>query len=176
MQCYNATRIALISFLILMITIAEGTSLKTTVPLEGIESVAVSISIGGPLNLEGGVALRLFHGDVERARSFERTLMVEICDLLERYGVTVGSSNSAEILVDIFGRAIENPDEDHHYIFFLRISSPSRSQPGSEIDQDLIPRTVLDISTDVDLERTLTEAALFIIKTNLEDAGRKRSG
>jgi len=152
---------------------SEGKSLKSLKPMEGIDNVALTMMLGGPLSLSGGGALRLFQGNVERAREFRRDLKMKIADVLHSYGVDLVPSSEAVILVDVFGRPLGEPDESHHYMFFLRVSLPLRNPTDSRLEEDLVPRTVIDVTAEEDLEVVITKSVLSILKTSLEEAGKE---
>ncbi len=152
----------------------KATSLKILEPLAGIDTVAMSIMIGGPLGLSGGVELLLFQGDVQRSANFKKELEDQVTLLLHSYGVTLASSNEAEILVHIYGRPVRNPDEDHYYVFLLVVSLPARNGTETGLDEELIPSTAIDVTTEKGLEVALTKSVIGILKEKLEDAGKER--
>ena len=155
---------------------AGGTSLKILKPLAGIDRVTLSITIGGPLSLNGGTQLGLFRGDTQRASNFETTLKKDIQLLLANYGVSLNTSAQAEILVSIYGRPVTKPDLDHGYMFLLVVSLPTRLEGGTEPEEDLIPVTVIDVTTEQELEATLTMSILSLLRSSLEDAGKAHRG
>lgn len=137
---------------------------------EGMTRARISIVIGGPLDLEGGPALRLFGGDQERAKLFDSILVQSISSKLAACDIKIDESIDSEITIRIYGRPARNVGQRSEYIFLVEIGVFNASQDKDKERQGFMSfRPVIGLAHDSELEAVLSDIVLAILSEELKD-------
>lgn len=130
-------------------------------PFADLESIRVSLEVGGPLDRQGNTERELFTDDLRRFNRFRSSLTQAVGNQVESCGLLVDESATEEIWVEVYGRPEPRPQGGPpHYVFLVEVGAFS-SKPGpSGSDPALVPsKRVLGLADDADLETALIDAA-----------------
>lgn len=163
----------------LSVTFPHPACARSGVPvgLSGVKSIAIELSIGGGLDVEPGIALRLFDGDLRRADAFEQAIADLACEKLTKagfeafvapFGTRPEREFDASLQLTFFGRPV-GPHQKAPQDVYLVEAEAWRQEAGGECeDQPRLSdwtRTVIGVTADETLEHELRR----IVSAMLDD-------
>lgn len=125
-------------------------------PFSDLDSIEITIEIGGPLDHEGNLDRELLTGDLRRFNLFEFGLRKALVNQVESCGLLVDQGATDEISVTVFGRPEPRREGGPQYVFLVEVGAASRDS-----DAELAPRKrVLGLADDANFEAAVIDAAL----------------
>jgi hypothetical protein len=143
---------------------AHAAPARASNPFSDLDSIDLSIEIGGPLDHEGNLERELLAGELRRFNVLQSGLRRALVTQVESCGLLVDQGATDEISVEVFGRP-EPPQEGGppQYVFLVEIGAASRVS-----DAELAPRKrVLGLADDSSFEAAVIDAALAALPDDL---------
>jgi len=139
-----------------------------TNPFDELDAIKIAVEVGGPLDLEGGTAPRLFTGEMGRATRFRTALSRRVGGKLESCGILWDEGHNEVLSIFVFGRLEQPPAGPPLYVYMVKgqvlNSKLMEDRPG------LGPfplRSVLGVASDDGLEDAIIDAAVAIVTDEL---------
>jgi len=137
---------------------------------EGMTKAKLTVTIGGPLDVDGGPALRLFGGSRERAARFRSALLQSVRSELEACHLAVDESTEDEVAIRVFGRPAPDVGCGAQYVFLVEVLVfNARHAKQTSSDNFVSLRPVIGVVNDGAIEEELINTTLAMISDELEN-------
>ena len=140
---------------------------------EGLDSIRLSVTFGGPLDLSGSTAPQLLADDLKRFNLFEVDLKTALDTKLATCGLFVDPNVTDELSVEVFGRREQLNQCTSCYVYLIQVkvlNSKRKTRRGEGEVVSLPP--VIGIADEANLERTLIETAVAAVASELRNCSR----
>lgn len=139
-------------------------------PFADLDSIRVSLEVGGPLDHQGNIERELFAEDLRRYNRFQSSLIQAVGNQVESCGLLVDEAATEEISVEVFGRPEPRPQGGPpHYVFLVEVGAFTLNPGPRDSDPELVPaRRVLGLAEDADLETAVIDAALAALPDDFQ--------
>lgn len=167
------TAIRRTSFALLLAVVAvsagHAAPARDSSPFDDLDSIHISIEVGGPLDLEGNTGRALLANDLRRFNRFQSSLRRALVNQVESCGLLVDPGAMEQIAVEVFGRPEPRPQgPPPNHVFLVEISAFSLDPKDRDADPQLVvPRRVLGLADDANLETAVIDAALAALPEDL---------
>ena len=130
---------------------------------KGLDSIRLSATVGGPLDLKGGAEPKLFADDLKRFNRFRQGLSEALDQKLSTCGLFVDQSAADELSVEVSGRLEKLEECSPRYVYMIQAKVRNSKLKGRLISL----RPVIGIAEGAGLEKTLIDAAVALIADEL---------
>lgn len=137
---------------------------------QGLDSIRLSTTVGGPLDQKGGTEPRLFAGELRRFNLFEQGLADALNMKLATCGLFVDPTATDELSVEVFGRREELQQCTPRYVYMIQARVlNSKLKAGRAEAEPVSLRPVIGIADEAGLERSLIDAAVAAVAAELRN-------
>jgi hypothetical protein len=134
---------------------------------QGLDSIRVSVTFGGPLDQQGGTVRRLLADDLKRFNLFDLKLTEAITTKLETCGLFVDSSVANELSVEVFGRLEKLQQCTPRYVYLVQAKLRNSKLKGNQTGEPIFFRPVIGIADDAGMERAVIDDVIASISDEL---------
>jgi hypothetical protein len=165
--------LSIVLLVALSATRADAEAARSGDPFADLDSMNLSIEVGGPLDVHGGTARQLFVGDLKRFNRFREDLRNALAMKLESCGILVDEGAKDEVSVEVFGRLEKLQQASPRYIYMIRGEVLNSKLQPREAEAERVPLgPVIGLADEEGVERALIETAVAMIAGELRNCGR----
>lgn len=159
---------SLFALLLVALPAAHAQTARSIDLFQNLDSIKLSIAVGGPLDQQGSTEPRLFAGELRRFNHFVQNLTDALNRKLSTCGLFVDQEAPDELSVEVFGRREELPQCTPRYVFMIQAKVlNSKLRAGRAEAEPVLFRPVIGIADEAGLERSLIEAAVATVAAEL---------
>lgn len=138
---------------------------ESTNPFDKLDAIKIAVEVGGPLDLQGGTAPRLFTGEVGRLSHFRTDLSRSVGSKLESCGILWDEAAPNDVVsIFVFGRLEQQPEGPPLYVYMVKGEVLNSKLEAGRSDLEPFPlRSVIGFASDDGLEAAIIDAAVAIV-------------
>ena len=138
-------------------------------PFTDLDAINIAVEVGGPLDLKGGTAPRLFTGEVGRLSRFRTALSRSVGSKLESCGILWDEGAPDDVVsIFVFGRLEQQSKGPPLYVYMVRGAVLNSKLVADRSGLEPFPlRSVIGFASDDGLEAAIIDAAVAIVSDEL---------